>query len=121
MRLFQRKKSIKEVNYLEQIPIKLYEHEQNGENKVNILIPKFKNSTLSNFLVPKHKSKFLKVRLDEVGTKVWLQIDGQTSVNQICEGIKHSFGDKIPNPEQRLTDFLTKLYENKYIKFKGID
>jgi hypothetical protein len=119
--LFNRKKKeLSDINYLELTPGHLYDHiiEENG--KVSVLIPRFTNKILVKTLVPMLKSPFVKTKFDEFGSQVWLEIDGKKKVIDIAASLKQKFGEKIEPVEERLTKFLTQLYNYKFVSFNEI-
>lgn len=117
----ERRKILKKANYLELHPIRLHNEEIDQENLVTILIPKFTNRVLVKYLVPKMKSPTIKLKLDELGSASWLMFDGKKSVGAIAAALKDKFGDKIQPVNERLTKFLTGLYEQKLISFTEIN
>ena len=121
MILFNRKKKdLSDINYLELTPHHLYDHviEENG--KVSVLIPRFTNKILIKTLSPMIKSPFVKTKFDEFGSQVWLEIDGKKKVLDISTNLKQKFGERIEPVEERLTKFLTQLYNYKFVSFNEI-
>jgi len=119
--LFNRKKKdLSDINYLELTPHHLYDHviEENG--KVSVLIPRFTNKVLVKTLSPMLKSPFVKTKFDEFGSQVWLEIDGKKKVLDISANLKQKFGERIEPVEERLTRFLTQLYNYKFVSFNEI-
>lgn len=120
MNFFKRRKKLKNANYLELTPIRLLNYEVNENNHVTIFIPKFNSKFGKRFIMPKLKNQFIKLRLDELGSAAWCEIDGKKNVNDIAKILAQKFGDKIQPVEERLTKYLTQLYENKLITFEEI-
>ncbi|MGK9367301.1 PqqD family protein [Melioribacter sp. Ez-97] len=120
MDFFRRRKILKDKNYLDLTPVRKVEHEQEG-NLVTLLIPKFTSAFAVKFIAPRMKSKYIKLKLDELGSASWLEIDGNTSVGELCNRLRNKFGEKIEPVEERLTRFLTRLYMEKIISFKEIE
>jgi hypothetical protein len=119
--LFNRKKKdLSDINYLELTPHHLFDHviEENG--KVSVLIPRFTNKILVKTLSPMLKSPFVKTKFDEFGSQVWLEINGKNKVLDISTNLKLKFGEKIEPVEERLTRFLTQLYNYKFVSFNEI-
>lgn len=116
----KKKKQQFEVNYLELTPFQNHDFEVNKNGLVNVFVPKFKNKMLIKFLIPKMKSPFIKIKLDEFGSEVWQLIDGSKKVLEISEKLLEKFGDRIQPVNERLTKFLTQLYHYKFINFKEI-
>jgi hypothetical protein len=115
--LFKKKEAVN-INYLELIPFRVKESEEN-DGVVNIMIPKFKSKFFLN-LIPAGKSKVFRVKLDELGSAVWSSIDGTKNVNTIVEELSGRFGEKIQPAEQRITKFLTQLFQSNFINFKQL-
>ncbi len=117
----ERRKILKNANYLELHPIRIHKEEIDKENLVTILIPKFTNKFLVKYFVPKMKSPVIKLKLDELGSSAWLLFDGKKNVGTIAASLTEKFGDKIQPVNERLTKFLTGLYEQKLISFTEIN
>ncbi|MGK9477141.1 PqqD family protein [Melioribacter sp. OK-6-Me] len=118
MNFFGRQKIDK--NYLDLIPVRKVEYEKDG-NLVTLLIPKFTSNFATKFIMPRLKSKYIRLRLDELGSASWLEIDDNSKVAEICNRLRNKFGNKIEPVEERLTRFLTRLYVEKIISFKEIE
>lgn len=117
----QRRKILKKANYLDLHPMRLHNEEIADDKIVTILIPKFKNKFIVQYIVPKLKSPEIKLKLDEIGSATWLLLDGKKDVREISKLLFEKFGDKIEPVNQRLTKFLTGLYEQRLITFKEIN
>lgn len=115
------KKNRKEMNYLEITPYKIHGEEITDEGLVNVLVPRFKTEFFKKIFVPKNKSPFIRANLDELGSSTWLKIDGEKKVGQICQIVfeerKEDFDNEISNCYDRVTKFLSSLYNNKFISF----
>jgi exonuclease I len=87
---------------------------------VVIIVPKFKSERMNRMILNKRARNF-KIHLDSLGSEVWLHIDGHTKVRDICNQLTEKLGDSIQPAEQRITKFLTMLYEARYISFLEIE
>ncbi|MCR4418345.1 MAG: PqqD family protein [Ignavibacteria bacterium] len=117
---FKRKSKEKvEVNLWELIPIRKFDFEKSENNLITILIPKFTNKFLVRHLMPRLKYPFFKVKLDEIGSAVWLEIDGKKKVGEIAQILEEKFGAKIQPIEERLSKFFTQLQFHQFIDFKN--
>jgi glutaredoxin 2 len=121
MNFWQRRKVLKGVNYLELTPLRRYNFEQDDEKVVTILVPRFENKYLKNFSDTFKKQQFVNFKLDKIGSQTWLLIDGEKTVQTICDDLKSIMGEGFVECEQRVTKFLTQLYLNKFISFKEIE
>lgn len=120
MNFFERRKILKNTSAFDLTPIKLVEHEIAENNLVTLLLPKFRNKIAVKYFQPKIKSPNIKLKLDEIGSAVWLAIDGKKRINAIAAELVNLFGDKIQPVEERLPKFFTQLYEQKLITFEEI-
>ena len=109
-----------EINYLELTPVRIHGFDLRENGKVAVLIPRFTSKFFGKYLLPLLKNKFIPLKLDELGSETWLQIDGKKSVQVICDALTEKLGEKIHPSEERVTLFLTELYKNKFIKFNEI-
>jgi hypothetical protein len=118
MKFFRNKNILKGVNYLDLTPFTINEFEvENG--LVTILIKKFKSKIMQS-LLPRNRTNFIKIHLDEPGSVVWLNIDGKMKVAAIIETISSNMGDKLPDVEQRVMKFMTQLFQQKFIGFNEL-
>jgi hypothetical protein len=121
MNFWQRRKVLKGVNYLELTPLRRYDFEQDDEKIVTILVPRFENKLLKNFSDSIKKSHAVNFKLDKIGSQTWLLLDGEKTVQKICDELKSIMGEEFVECEQRVSKFLTQLYLNKFISFKEIE
>ena len=71
-------------------------------NLVVIKKPKFKNSYLKKYLLPKLKNPNFSVNLDKIGSFVWQHIDGKSSFGDIAIKMSAEFGELIEPVNDRL-------------------
>jgi hypothetical protein len=116
-----RRKILKHSNYLDLTPYRLFNEEVSEDGFVNVLIPKFTNPIAVKYLTPRLKSPDIKIKLDEIGSAVWMELNGKQKVGIITKKMESKFGEKISPVNERLTTFLTQLYMQKYISFKELD
>src|SRR4030067_3411018 len=107
--IFRKKKIDSSINYLELTPKRSYDHEVEDSGKVSVLVPKFKNKFLVNYLAPRLKSPYIKAKLDDFGSLIWIEMDGTKNVQSISRSLTDKFGDKVQPVNERLTKFLTQL------------
>ncbi|MEI6124718.1 MAG: PqqD family protein [Bacteroidota bacterium] len=117
---FQRRKILKKLNYMEATPIRKCNFETNEAGIVTLIVPKFKNEKFNTFFFHQRK-RYFRIALDELGSTVWLQIDGIINVATICNKAEELLGEKIQPVHDRIPKFFTMLYEARYISFKEIE
>lgn len=120
MNFFQRRKKLKNTNFLDLTPVHLADFKISQSNYITVFIPKFTSKFAKKYIVPRLKNPFIKLRLDKIGSSAWLEIDGQKKVLEIANNLSQRYGDKVYPVEERLTKFLTQLYEQKLITFQEI-
>lgn len=105
------------INLLDVIPCKA-EHiltENEGELSV-IAFPRFKKEWMRKYLLPKHMSPYIRVRLEEHGTAVWNLIDGQRTVREIIDMLADRF-EREENYQSRISIYIAQLRKDGFIKY----
>ncbi len=109
----------KSENFLDLIPVRCskFTWETEQEEMVVFFI---ENKGVFNRLAQKFlkKPKVSRLCLDEIGSFVWLQIDGESSVYEIAEKLQERFGDKIEPLYDRLTTYVYMLKKYNLIDWK---
>lgn len=99
-------------NLLELKPVRNFEFLVQDDNKVTLLIPKFRDKILGKYLQPIIKRKFYKVKLDTIGSFVWSNCDGQSTVSEIVERLRSQFGNEVEPAHERVAKFVQHLYHS---------
>ncbi len=123
LNFFQRRKILKNANYLDLTPLRIMEFEALEDGKVDILMPRFKHQMLKRTLQPNWKKEFIRIHLDEIGSAIWIQIDGINKVYELCNRLQATCPEKLhpkEETEKRVTQFLSLLYQERYITFREI-
>ena len=71
-------------------------------------------------LQPKKKEEFIRIHLDDIGTAIWLMIDGVKTIREICALLLNEHPEKLNPPEEteeRVVKFISRLYQERYITF----
>jgi len=87
----------------------------NDKNLVSIKVPKFTSNIGKSFCKLIKKDNIFVANLDELGSVVWNNCDGEKSVKEILEIIKKEF-PKEENIDQRLFLFLQQMNSLNYIE-----
>lgn len=116
--MFRKKKSeFDGFNLLDLKPIRMFEFEEGPTANVTLLIPKFRDKILGKYLQPIIKKKYYRVKLDTLGSFVWTQCDGRTTVNEIAERLRQKFGAEAEPAVDRVAKFIQHLYRGDCITF----
>jgi hypothetical protein len=119
--LFTKRKIPKKTNFLELTPISKIQYEKLDEDKVLLLIPRFKSKFAQKYLIPKFQNKYIKANLDEFGSSTYLLIDGNKNVYEISNLLREKYGEKVEPVYERVTKFFGYLYQYGLITFKEIE
>ncbi|MBC8181727.1 PqqD family protein [candidate division KSB1 bacterium] len=110
------------ANLLDLIPIKIMKNEEKNEDgTITVFKPKFRNKFMIKYIMPKLKSPDFKVKLDEFGSFVWKQIDGNLTVEEIGLNLKDNFHENIEPVYERLSVYFQTLLRYKFIEYKNYD
>jgi hypothetical protein len=113
----ERKKILQNTNTMDLTPIKLFAEEVDKENLVTVIVPKFKNTYVKKYIVPRLKSADFRISLEKFGSAVWMNMDGRKKVHEIIKIVSDEFGDELNQAEARVIKFIFQLYEQKLISF----
>jgi len=124
LNFFQRRKVLKKANYLDLTPMRLMEYESRSDGKVDILMPRFKHPVWKKTLQPHWKQEIIRIHLDELGSAIWLTMDGIIPVSEITRIVQEADPERLSpqeETERRVTDLLSMLYQQRYITFREIN
>lgn len=116
----ERRRILKNANYLELTPFRICNEETDENGLVTILSPKFKNRFAVKYIAPRLRQQFFRIKLDELGSAVWKEIDGTRNVRQLASVLQERFGERIAPVFERLPKYLTSLYLQDFISFNEI-
>ncbi len=106
-------------NYLEKIP--LHAESIGWSKDENALVTlEIENCGVFNRIAQKlfKKPKISYIHLDQNGSFIWLQIDGEKDLIKIGEAVRELFGDAADPLYPRLAQFARILESYKFISFK---
>jgi hypothetical protein len=115
------KKSPKNINLLDFRPRQLRAWEMGKDGGVQVLVPKFHHPFLAKWLMPRLRSPYIRVKLDALGSFVWKQCDGKTTVAEIADRMREEFGGSLGSVEERVGRFLTVLRKSDLVKLDNDD
>ena len=111
--LIRRKK--KPFNAMTLKPAQLMKWETGKEETVVVLVPKFRSKFAERWVLPHLRSTHIRVKLDTMGSFVWRQCDGRTTVAEIADRAKNRFTDSQESIEDRVVSFVLKLYKSDLV------
>ncbi len=102
-------------DWLNYYPIRQVEYDTNDNNLVVLIVPHTQNWFARKFL-PKPKNSAKQIQLDEIGTFIWTLLDGNHSLQLICEKLEKKFNERVSPCRERTILFAQQLYKQKFIK-----
>ncbi len=111
-------KNKKEENYLEKIPCKGNVPFTEDENGIVTLQVENKGAMNKIAQLIFKKPKISYIHLDEFGSFVWNEIDGEKDVFLIGKAVKERFGDKAEPLYERLSQYIETLKKYGFSDFK---
>lgn len=121
LNIFQRRKILKKTNTLDLVPYRRHEHEINEKGLVELIVPKFEKKWMRKFFISGWRKDYFKIKLDKLGTETWLAIDGKKNVQEICEELNRKEEKPVEEVEDRVSNFISLLYEQRYISLRQLD
>ena len=103
------------TNLLELRPERKAEWETADDGLVVLLIPKFRNPFMVQWVLPMLTSKVFRVKLDAYGSFVWKQCDGSITVADVGERMKSEFGEAAEPVFERIGKFINKLEREEFM------
>lgn len=106
-------------NYLDYIPVKNsdipWHEDENGR-----VILEVRHRGPAAFVAQKafNRPAVSKIHLEEFGSFIWKEIDGEQDICQIGQKVKEAFGESAEPLYERLCIYIRTLKENRYIRFK---
>jgi hypothetical protein len=102
-------------NYLDLVPTRTIDYEQQKDGKLVLLRPKWTRGLLSKLLQPRIRHKHFRVHLDEIGTVTWEAIDGRRTVGEISDLLHERFGDRVEPRYERCSRFIEQLHRGDMV------
>jgi hypothetical protein len=106
------------VNLLELKPARNLEWVTLDDQRVTLLIPKFRNRLAAKWLLPLLSKPHFRLKLDTYGSFVWNQCDGKTTVESMGQGMHAKFGETAESFYERIGKFLQKLEREEFLIIK---
>ncbi len=105
-------------NFMDFIPVcnPAYTWDADNKGKVTVHVV---NRGLYNWIAQKifKKPRISHISLDEYGSYVWRQMDGQRNVYEISKLVSAQFGKEAEPVVPRLVKYIQILYQNKFIGY----
>jgi hypothetical protein len=116
-----RQDELEEVNLLDLTPVRVAEWEEVDGRVVLARPTKWRGGlkgVLDRFF---YLLSARKIRLDDIGSFAWQQIDGEQTVAQIAEKLRDEFGERVEPAEGRLGHMVRVLRREGLVTYPGWD
>jgi hypothetical protein len=110
-----------EVNLLDLIPERVIEFEVDEARIVTVLAPRFRNRLMKRLFEPRLNSRHIRVKLDDIGSEVWLLCDGRRNVKEIADTLEDKFKERVAPCHDRLGVFFRQLEMARFISYANLD
>jgi len=90
------------------VPARKAGHETTDDGKVVVLQPRFDWRPLQAWMERMNKPH-VRVKLDEIGSFIWLQCDGETKVEAIAAALEAKFGERVAPARERTVLFFRHM------------
>lgn len=104
-----------EKNLLDLVPNRRVDWEINSDERIDLVVPKFKNAILSRWMKRLGKSTVVKIHLDDFGSYVWRCCDSSHTIHEIGNKLRDHFGESVEPVFERLAGFIRLLIHHRYI------
>ncbi len=97
-------------------PRRLLDWQLDAEGKAVLLRPKFGSGVPGRFLSRWFGPSHYRIRLDSVGTAVWLGLDGEKPLAALLRELRKEFGSRVEPADQRLKLFIDDMIRKRLIE-----
>jgi hypothetical protein len=97
------------ANLLDLKPRRLVTWKEEEDQRVTLIVPRFRSPRVARFFAPFLRDPNFRVRLDAMGSTVWLGLDGETDVGTIADRVRERFGASVEPVHDRLGRFIRNL------------
>ena len=99
------------------VPTRAVPFETREAGRVTLLRPKFVSPWLA-WLQPLLPRPVFRVKLDEIGSFLWLRVDGIATVESLCEQLGAAFGERVEPVRERGLTFIYQMMEGRFLDLK---
>lgn len=121
MRRRRRREALKSINLLELSPVRL---ETWTEDDGRVLIVRTPPSRSTRKRIRgwfRFWMSSRSIRLDQIGSRLWLLLDGKLSVGEVADHLRSEFGDEVEPAEERTGEMIRRLHSEFLVAYPGWD
>jgi hypothetical protein len=99
------------------VPVRAHRWEEGAGGLVTVFVPKFSGRFTRRWLMPLLARPDVRLRLDELGSFVWRECDGRTTVADLAERVHRRFGGGPDESLARVSSFVRQLGRTTSVTF----
>ena len=110
-------------DFLDLVPRRAAAHETSGDGgPFVLLVPRFRDPLGRRLLQPRLPAarRWIRVRLDDRGSRVWTAIDGRTPLRALVPVYEAAFPDDADDASERLCQWMYAAYEAGLVIFTNL-
>lgn len=93
-----------------------FEWTETEDGTILVLRPRFGEGAFGKKVAAFFGASGYRIRLDEIGSLVWRQCDGERTAAEIAQSLREAFGEKVEPAEKRLHTFILQMKRARMIK-----
>jgi hypothetical protein len=110
-----------DVPFEELVPVPQHRSEEEPDGRVTVLVPRFSGRWARRWVLPLFARQEVRLRLDELGSFVWHQCDGRTTVGEIAARLHAASDAERAEAGARVMSFLRQLARYDSVTFLAPD
>jgi hypothetical protein len=99
------------------VPVRAHRWEEGESGRVTVFVPKFSGRFTRRWLMPLLARPDVRLRLDDLGSFVWRECDGRTTVADVAERVHRRFGGEPGEALARVSSFVRQLARTTSVTF----
>ncbi len=99
------------------VPVPQHRSEDEPDGRVTVMVPRFTGRWTRRWVLPLFARREMRLHLDELGSFVWRQCDGRTTVGEIAARLQASSGEQRAEAGTRVMTFLRRLARYDSVTF----
>ncbi len=107
-----------DTNYLDLVPERALDAEDADDGRIRVLMPRYRDPLFGRILQPRLRGdrRFIRVTLEDRGSWVWRQVDGERTVGAIARAFRKAYPDEDEPIEERVCRFVAAMVANGFLR-----
>ena len=109
------------MNLLDLTPVAAAESEEQGGDVIVIRPRPVRRGLLSPFHWIVYLLAPRRLRVDDIGSFCWRQLDGRRTAGEIASALREEIGDSVEPAEERVGQFIRSLHREELVRLPELD